>query len=134
MADTNDDAAPAPVELDAFTAELAAQGFAIDGGYPANHRLRAEALVADGKDADPDGIVTPELIASTGERVKAEAAEAETRERAAADAEAAAPNLKWSEKRLRDEAARRGVTVESDANKAAILAAIEAAPAAGTEG
>ena len=47
-------------------------GVAIYGEYPANHRLRAEALAADGKDEDPDGIVAPELIADAGKRMKAE--------------------------------------------------------------
>lgn len=43
---------------------------------PANHRLRAEALVAAGKEKDPDGIIGEELIADTKERLAAEAADA----------------------------------------------------------
>jgi len=98
-------------------------GVALHGDYPLNLRLRAEALAKDGKDSDPDDRVSPDTIAEAGARLKrAEAAEAE-RERNT-------PSLKWTEKRLRDEAERLGLAVETDANKPAILKAIEAAPAA----
>jgi len=47
-------------------------GFAIDGdGLPLNLRLRAAALAEAGKTEDPAGSVTPEAIASTGERLAA---------------------------------------------------------------
>jgi hypothetical protein len=45
-------------------------------GLPANHRLRAEVLVAAGKAEDPDGIITEELIADTAARLNAEKAAA----------------------------------------------------------
>lgn len=47
-------------------------GVALIDGYPANHRLRAEALVADGQEVDPHGHVSPELIADTAARLAAE--------------------------------------------------------------
>lgn len=51
-------------------------GVALDGDYPLNHRLRAEALAAEGKSEDPGGLVSPELIADAGERMeRAKAAE-----------------------------------------------------------
>lgn len=129
MAETTDE--PAAVELDSFTAELAAQGFAIVDGYPANNRLRAEALAKAGKAEDPSGQITPELIAATGERLAAEEADRDAAER---DAARNTPTMKWTEDRLRKHAADLGLAVEGDANKAAILAAIQAAPAAENEG
>lgn len=50
-----------------------------DSGLPANHRLRAEALVARGARSDPDGIISKELIADTAKRLQAEKAEAAER-------------------------------------------------------
>lgn len=48
-------------------------GIAIDGdGLPVNHRLRAEALVDAGKDEDPGGMISPELIENTRERLEGE--------------------------------------------------------------
>lgn len=44
-------------------------GVALYDEFPANHRLRAEALVAAGKDKDPAGLITPELIADTAKRL-----------------------------------------------------------------
>lgn len=51
-------------------------GIATEGasGYPHNHRLRAEAFVADGIETDPDGLISDELIADTRARLEAEAA------------------------------------------------------------
>lgn len=105
----------------------AATGFATDGKWPVNGRLRAEAMAAAGETTDPDGIVSDELIAATKDRVEREVAE---EERQRAQVETNAPSLKWTKDELTAEAARRGALVETDANKAAILAAIEAAPAA----
>lgn len=71
-------------------------GAAMIGDYPLNHRRRAEALAAAGIETDPEGLVTPELIADAGDRVarleKASAAEEKrlAAEKAAADKEAAA--------------------------------------------
>ena len=47
-----------------------------EADLPANHRLRAEALVAAGRKTDPDGIIGKRLIADTADRLKAEAAAA----------------------------------------------------------
>lgn len=57
----------------------AADGIALAGAsqLPANHRLRAEALVAAGKRKDPDGLIPDELIADTAKRLAAEAGETE---------------------------------------------------------
>lgn len=45
-------------------------GIAIDGDdLPVNHRLRAERLALDGKDSDPGGVVSNDLIADAGERL-----------------------------------------------------------------
>lgn len=98
-------------------------GVAMHGEYPLNSRLRAEALAGDGKGEDPDKLVTPELIADAADRLAREKAEADK-------AAKAAPSMKWTEKALRDEADRLGVAVTADNDKADILAAIEAAPAA----
>ena len=43
-------------------------------GLPANHRLRAEALAAEGKRKDPDGLISDQLIADTAARLKGSAA------------------------------------------------------------
>lgn len=47
-------------------------GVFMTGDYPTNHRLRAEALARARRKTDPDGIVSPELIADTAERLRAE--------------------------------------------------------------
>lgn len=74
-------------------------GVALVGGYPLNHRLRAEALAQDGKAEDPDGVVSPELIADASARMKRDAqaevnaqakADVEVKARAEAEAEAKA--------------------------------------------
>lgn len=45
-------------------------GIAIDGdGLPVNHRLRSERLALDGKETDPGGVVSDELIAESGKRL-----------------------------------------------------------------
>jgi hypothetical protein len=128
-----DDQAPAVVstsELDPMTADLAARGFGVVDNYPANHRLRAEALFADGQTVDPANHVTPEFIAETGERVTAERAEAERAEKAA---RVEAPKIGWTRDRLVAAANDVGIVVDVDMDKAAILAAIKAVPA-GNEG
>ena len=51
--------------------ETRKDGVAMEAGLPANHRLRAEALVANGKTEDPGGIISKALIADTKERIKA---------------------------------------------------------------
>jgi hypothetical protein len=113
-------------------------GFAHDGEWPVNSRLRAEAMARGGVSTDPAGFISDDLIAETKGRLAEEAAEAErltTEAKERDEAEAAkAPSSKWTLGDLAAEAARRGVTVEGDATKAAILAALNAAPAATTEG
>lgn len=54
-------------------------GIAIEGaaGLPHNHRLRAEKLVEMGEAEDPDGLISPELIADTKDRLEREAKAAE---------------------------------------------------------
>jgi len=101
-------------------------GVAMDGDYPANHRLRAEALAADNKVEDPDNIVSPELIADAADRVEAEE---KARKDAETDAARNTPSTKWTVDRLTAEAAKRNVALTDGMDKAAILAAIEAAPA-----
>lgn len=135
MAETTDEQAPA-VALDPFTAELAGHGFAIADGYPANHRLRAEALAKAGKDADPAGHITSDLIAATKDRLEAEAADAKAAEAAENDAATAEARRLRSMKvdDLRQLAANEQVAVEGDANKSTIVDAIEAARAARNEG
>jgi len=117
-------------DLDPMTADLAERGFGVVDRWPANHRLRAEALFAAGEKADPSNYVTPEFIAETGARVTFEQSEAERAEKAA---KAEAPKLGWSRDKLVDAATAAGITVTDDMDKAAILAAIKAAPA-GNEG
>lgn len=65
----------------------AQDGIATEGasGLPHNHRLRAEKLVEMGETEDPDGLISPELIADTKDRLEREAKAAEE---AAAQAEA----------------------------------------------
>lgn len=53
----------------------AGTGIALYGDLPLNHRLRAEALADAGATEDPDGLITPELIADTAARLEAERAE-----------------------------------------------------------
>jgi hypothetical protein len=108
-------------------------GVALHGEYPLNSRLRAEAMADADVTTDPDGLITDELIAETRDRLAAERKADADAEEEARRAEAAAPSMKWSEKRLRDEATRLGLTLETDANKAAILAAIQAAPPVETQ-
>jgi hypothetical protein len=55
------------------------EGIATEGAseLPHNHRLRAEALVARKATEDPDGLISPELIADTKDRLDREAKAAE---------------------------------------------------------
>lgn len=66
-----------PPAMDAET------GVAMDGEFPHNHRLRAEAMARAGVETDEAGVITDELIAETVERLKRDDA-------AAAKADAAA--------------------------------------------
>jgi hypothetical protein len=128
---TETEAAPEAPKLDEFTAARQAEGFAIEGLYPANLRLRAEALSIAGKTEDPDKIIGADMIASTGERLAAEAREAAAREKAEETAEAKeAKRLRAMDlKALHALAVAEAVPVESDANKTTIVKAIEDARA-----
>lgn len=130
MAETEEK--PEAVKLDAFTSDLAARGFGIVDNFPANHRLRAEALVGAGLAEDPHGHVTPELIAGTKERLELEAKAAKDAEAAAAKATNQLGRMKVED--LRDLAARETIEVPADADKPALVDAITAARAARTEG
>lgn len=101
-------------------------GVAMKGDYPVNRLLRSEALARAGKATDPDGLVADDVIASAGERIAAEDAEREAIERAK-------PSMRWTRDQLLAHATGPdlGLTIETDANKETILAAIEAAPAKG---
>jgi len=107
-------------------------GIAMAGGYPVNHRLRAEALADAGKDKDPTGDVSPELIAETAKRLAAERKEAEAADDDAARAARELRAMKLAD--LRELAQAEGVQHEGDANKSAIVDAIEAARRAKNEG
>lgn len=65
-------------------------GIALEGDYPHNHRLRAEALAKEGKDEDPGGIISKEIIAATAERLALEEAAEEQRKADEVAAEEAA--------------------------------------------
>lgn len=49
--------------------KTADDGNPLDGKWPHNHRLRAEALARAGKEKDPDGLIAPDLIADTAQRI-----------------------------------------------------------------
>jgi len=70
MADDAENDAPewSPPKHDAVT------GVALYGDLPLNHRLRAEALADAGETEDPDGLITPELIADAVGRLAADRA------------------------------------------------------------
>ena len=104
-----------------------ATGFAMQGGFPLNARLRAEALADAGKTTDPEGLIGDDLIALTAERLDAERADA-----AKVEADAM-PSMEWTKERLLDEAAARQIPIEGNATKAQILEAINAGAPASTE-
>jgi len=117
---------------DAATASpaLNEQGFAMHGDYPLNGRLRAEALATAGLETDPDGMIGDDLIADAAGRLERQRDEDA---RIAAEQEKATPSLRWTREELAAEADRRRASYETDANKAAILDAINAAPSANQE-
>lgn len=82
----------------------AKDGTAMNGLYPLNNRLRAEALANEGKTEDPDGIIEPDVIASTGERLEREAKAAKDAEDAAAAEQAEAEKAAEAQ-RIADEKA-----------------------------
>lgn len=88
-------------------------GVAFYGKYPANHRLRAEALAKEGKAADPDDIVSAELIADAGQRLAQEAKASPK------------PLASMTAANLRELAAAEGVPFETDDNKADLVTKIE---------
>lgn len=74
----DDTAAEGAIETKPY--ETDENGVALEGEFPHNHRLRAEAIAAAGLTSDPAGIISDELIADNAARVKA-LAEAEAAER-----------------------------------------------------
>jgi hypothetical protein len=109
----------------------AATGVSLDGhGLPINHRLRAETLVEQGKDEDPAGEVSAELLANTKERLDRQAvADAEL----AKAAEAANPPVRASMKTadLERIAERQGIDISGASNNEDRVAMIESARASG---
>lgn len=130
MAETEQETAA--VELDPATAALAERGFGIVDSLPANHRLRAEALVGAGKDEDPHGHVSRELIADTKDRLEREAAAAKEADEAAARASSQLGRMKVDD--LRKIATDESIEIPADADKPAIVDTITAARAARNEG
>lgn len=97
---------------------------AMQGGYPLNFRLRAEALAADGKATDPESLIEDDLIADAAGRLERE-------KKAADEAARNAPSMKWTEDKLRKHAATiPGLVIPDDYDKADILKAIESASGA----
>jgi hypothetical protein len=94
-------------------------GVFLDGhDLPLNHRLRAEALVAAGLDKDPGGLIEPERIAETTERLRAEAGVVK-------------PLRDQSKAKLTETARREGLPLpRASSGKTAMITAIEAARAA----
>lgn len=104
-------------------------GVALEGGYPHNHRLRAEALAKDGKTSDPSGAVSDDLIKDAGERLERDA-------KAAADAERAATTdlRKMTTAQLVETATGEGVDLSAANTNPERVSAIEAHRKAASEG
>lgn len=132
MDDTATDQAEAAPALAPAVAELADQGFAIQGAFPANHRLRAEALVAAGLASDPDGIVADDLVTDARDRIAADAAELEARQ----DAERKDANQFKGARlpKLVELAAAEGAALTNAEDRDQVIADILAARAAHNEG
>lgn len=103
-----------------------------NGEYPANHRLRAEAMARAGVTHDEDGLIGDDLIASTKDRLEREDAEAD---RVAAREAAAHPTVKATMLKadLITIAEAENVFVGDGDTNATIVANIEAARAANKE-
>lgn len=95
-------------------------GFATDGEWPVNHRLRAEAMARAGVTHDDAGEIEDWLIAETKDRLAAEDAEAES----------STPSMAWKWDELAAYATSHGVEFASTATKQDILNAIHAPAAA----
>jgi hypothetical protein len=116
MAEQNDDAA-----IETQPPETDDQGFELAGDWPLNHRLRAEAMARAGVAEDPDGHISPELIAETGERLKSE-------DEAADEAARADPPLdRMTKAQLEKTAATEGVDLSSASNNPDRVSLIQAA-------
>lgn len=99
-----------PIET-APPAMNAETGVAMDGDYPHNHRLRAEALSRAGKEADPDGLVSDDVIADAGKRMEAADKAAKQAE---ADAKRRATELRrMTTEQLEETAIEEGVDLSS---------------------
>lgn len=121
----------APAELNESTKILADAGFGVVEGWPANHRLRAEAILKEGLSSDPTGAVTDEFIASTKERLAAEAKDA-----ASNPVPEGPPVVKASMRKdaLADIARAEGVAIEEGDTNQQMVDKITAARAAKNEG
>jgi len=95
------------------------QGFALLDAYPLNLRLRAEALVKDGKETDDAGLVSDDDIAATKVRLDAEEAERHP-----------AVNKRMKRAEVVGIAQAEGIEVADDDTVSTIVDKIEAARAA----
>jgi len=99
-----------------------------EGGLPLNSRLRAEALAKAGAEKDEEGLVSPELIAETRDRLQAEEAyEVERREAEAAERPAVSASMKKAD--LEKIAEGEKVDLSTATNNDDRVALIEAARA-----
>jgi hypothetical protein len=110
------------VETTAPPATVEGTGVALYGAWPDNHRLRAEALARAGEEADPDGIISNDLIAETASRLE--------REDAAAAAARPAVSTSLRRETLDAIAEAEGLDPAAYPNKDELVAAIETKRAA----
>lgn len=105
-------------------------GIALDGDYPVNHRLRAERLAEEGKDSDPGGVISDELIAATKERLEGDKRAAEIlREEEEARNPPVRANMKTAD--LEKIAEAQGIDITAATNNEDRVSLIEGARAAG---
>jgi hypothetical protein len=132
MDDTVNDQAEAAPALAPDVAELADQGFAIQGQFPANHRLRAEALVAANLTSDPDGIIPDDLVTDARDRIAADAAA--LKEQQAAERKDAGEFKGVKLPKLVELANAEGIALTAPDDRDAVIVDIVAARAARNEG
>lgn len=117
MADTPTETKPPAIDTET--------GVAMDGDFPHNHRLRAEALSRAGEESDPDGLVSDDLIADAGARMEAAEKAAKEAEEEAKRSASALRNMTTAE--LEDQALKDGVDLSSAKNNGERADLIEAA-------
>lgn len=93
------DAAKEPSGHDVVTAPPKTDdaGIVQHGGYPLNHRMRAEAMARAGVTTDEMGLIDDDLIAETVDRLKVEDEEEAAKREAA---ERAKPSMRWTRDQL----------------------------------